>query len=122
MTDFDRFEGSRNKPPRRLDIKKTYFGSFPEFDVKSRNAGMEVYPIFEEGKPIVRRPITILESQEVKDRHAQVKADLGLTGTGKNLRPIPKTVGKPKSIDNVAGDEQYYKEQLGNQKRNWDEI
>lgn len=119
---FDRFEGVTGKPPRGLDIKKTYFGSFPEFEEKTRNAGMSVYPIFEEGKPIIRHPVTVLESKEVKDRHAQIKAELGLTGTGKNLRAVKKAIVESKPIDDVAGDIRYYQEQLGIQVRGWEEI
>ena len=50
-----------------LDIKKNYFGHFPEFDDAVRTIGTQVIPIFEKGKRIRKVPVTVLESKEVKE-------------------------------------------------------
>lgn len=119
--DFDRFEGVRGRPNKGLDVRKTYFGAFPEFDTNTITRGTDVIPIYEEGKPSPRRLVTILEDKKIKDRHAAVKAELGLTGTGRNLRPIAKIV-EEKHVDDAAGDAKYYQEQLGRLEVSWEEL
>lgn len=120
--DFDRFDGVRGKPSHGLDIRKNYFGSFPEFEDKSVNRGTDVVPVYEEGKTTQRRLVTVLESKEVKDRHATIKAELGMTGTGKNLRPIGKAIQERQQAEDAVGDARYYQSQLGNEVRSWEEI
>lgn len=121
---FDRFEGVRGRPAKGLDVKKFFFGSFPEFEDKSSVRGTDVFPVYEEGKTIKRRLVTVLESPEVKKRRDEVKAELGLTGTGKNLQSIKKEVIET-PFEEAVGDNQYYQEQfrqLGIENRDWENI
>lgn len=118
---FDRFEGVRGRPAKGFDVKKFFFGSFPEFEDKSSVRGTDVFPVYEEGKTIKRRLVTVLESPEVKKRRDEVKAELGLTGTGRNLQPIKKEVIGI-SFEDAVGDIRYYQEQLGTEKTSWENL
>jgi len=102
-----------------LDIRKNYLGHFPEFDEKSRTIGTKVFPVPEEGKPLRQRPVTVLESDEVKKRHAEVRAELGLD---EHLRPIKPSRSENIQLDNIAGDPNYYREFLGSQNLGWEEL
>jgi hypothetical protein len=120
---FDRFDGvSGKRPSRGIDIRKNYISSFPEFGDKTKTLKFDVIPVFEEGKPIHRRPVTVLESKEVKDRHAAIKAELGLTGTGRNLRPIAQVQAIQKQHEDAVNDIRYYQDQLGTEIKSWDDF
>lgn len=101
-----------------LDIKNNYFGKFPEFNDQTRVAGFNVFPVFEEGKRVRRVRTTVLESLEVKARHAAVRAELGLD---ENLHPISKKVHKM-DVEGAAGDSKYYEEALGKTNLSWEEL
>ena len=90
-----------------LDIKKNYLSHFPEFGEESRTLGTNVFPVYEEGKPNVRRKVTVLESNEVKQRHAEVRAELGLGRDLKPIQPSPSPL-----LDDTAGDPNYYESTL----------
>lgn len=90
-----------------LDIKKNYLSHFPEFGEDSRTIGTNVFPVYEEGKPNVRKKVTVLESAEVKQRRAEVRAELGLDRNLKPISPSPNPV-----LDDVAGDQSYYESTL----------
>lgn len=102
-----------------LDIKKNYFGHFPEFDDAVRTIGTQVIPIFEEGKRIRKVPVTVLESKEVKERHAAVRAELGLDSDLNPVQAIPKSSF---TFDEFAGDPNYYKEVLGTKNLGWEDL
>lgn len=119
--DFDRFEGVRGKYNKGLDVKRTYFGSFPEFDSKTITRGTDVIPVYEDGKPAPRRLVTILEDKKTKDIREAIKSELGLTGTGKNLKPIVKII-EDKHSEDAIGDAKYYQEQLGRLEFSWEEL
>lgn len=93
-----------------LDIKKNYIGTYPEF--------RSVIPQLDNGRNVtIRRRVTVLESDEVKQRHAEVKKELGLDD---NFQPAkPKVIPE---IDGRAGDPAYYRETLGNTEFDWEEI
>lgn len=98
-----------------LDIKKNYFGTFPEFNDKVKTVGTRVIPIYHKGQKL--RPVTILESDEVKNRRAAVKAELGLNGK------LEKIQGREDfSFDNIAGDPKYFQEVLGTSNLGWEDL
>lgn len=96
-----------------LDIKKNYISVYPEF-----RTTIPQHDFPDRGNRAIRQRVTVLESKEVKARHAQVRMELGLDD---KLQPIKKPVQKVE-IDGLAGDPAYYKEVLGNTNLNWEEL
>lgn len=83
-----------------LHIKETYFGTFPEF--------RETIPQLDKpnkGNRIFRGKVSVLESSEVKKRHSDVKAELGLD---ENLNAVEFV--KIPSPDKAVLDQNYYNE------------
>lgn len=84
-----------------LHIKETYFGTFPEF--------RETIPQLDQpntGNKTFSGQVTVLESDEIKKRHAEVKAELGLD---QDLNPV-KTVKQEVPYDKTVLDQNYYNE------------
>ena len=95
-----------------LDIKKNYIGTFPEFRETISQLQKKDVP------RTIRQRVTVLESKEVKQRHTEVRAELGLD---ENLHSIKQTPVE-REIDGAAGDPKFYKEVLGQLSLSWEEI